>query len=552
VSGLPFLGEILRWSLPASVAIMALVIAGAVVPTGAAYAGAVPPFTECPAVNFAPSCSIQLQVNADNSVTVAVDPAVGAYDGADDTLIGITNSSPLPVSAVTVTGPGSGLSGFDSDGLCAYLGCQNGATGYEGPGTSLVTSPTAPDSAEVDFTPALAPGATAYFSLEGALQYAQLTARKGTLTGGGDPGGSPKLQNHTLIYVHGINENAGKAGTQPDFPSVFNNIPNVTYSGFIYYEDAGQVDPRLGLGSCGSGLPINVLDKAASVGMPIISSDATGTPTCDGSSDIGINAIKLEEQINAEYMSSGRPVILVGYSMGASIIRGMIAYSQARRDQIADTMIDSVSFIHGVQQGSYLANGGQFAAGSPPFGKAFTDVSRLFNLPLDRPASQELQDGSAWFTWVNSHSTKLPPIPYFNTYGDIHVSSRVCVIPDLFGCLDVGDAAVGDIVILPGTDNPTDTPILGGQKFLNGPRGVQNWEFRQLHRYYFDPLFPPSEAIAWGEALVSAPEQHRNIMQGMGQTTVRDCQTGQAVAADDELIRILNGRAIGINYNCVP
>ena len=122
MSGLPFLGEILRWSLPASVAIVALVIAGAVVPTGAAYAAAGPPFTECPAVNFSPSCGIQLQVNADNSVTVAIDPSVGAYDGADDTLIGIVNTSATPVSAVTVTGPGSDLSGFDGDGLCAYLG----------------------------------------------------------------------------------------------------------------------------------------------------------------------------------------------------------------------------------------------------------------------------------------------------------------------------------------------------------------------------------------------------------------------------------------------
>ena len=530
---------------------MALVIAGAVVPTGAAYAAAGPPFTECPAVNFAPSCGIQLQVNADNSVTVAIDPSVGAYDGADDTLIGIVNSSATPVSAVTVTGPGSDLSGFDGDGLCAYLGCQNGATGYEGPGTSLVTSPTVPDSAEVDFTPALAPGATAYFSLEGALQYAQLTARKGTLTGGGDPVVPPKLQNHTLIYVHGINEIAGKGTNTPDFPSVFSNIPNVTYHGFIYYEDLGQADPTRGLGSCGSGLPINVLDKAASVGMPIISSDATGTPTCDGSSDIGINAIKLEEQINAEYTASGRPVILVGYSMGASIIRGMIAYSQARRDQIADTMIDSVSFIHGVQQGSYLANGGQFVSGLSVFGGIATGISDLVHLPLDRPASQELQDGSAWFTWVNSHSTKLPPIPFFNTYGDIHVSSRVCVIPELFGCLDVYDAAMGDIVVLPGTDNPTDTTIQGGQKFLNGPRGRQNWEFRQSHRYYFDPIFPPSEAIAWGGAAFSAPEQHLNVIQGMSQTMVSDCQTGAPVAADDELIRILNGRATGIFYNCI-
>jgi len=85
---------------------------------------------------------------------------------------------------------------------------------------------------------------------------------------------------------------------------------------------------------------------------------------------------------------------------------------------------------------------------------------------------------------------------------------------------------------------------------LKGPRGLQNWEFRQSHRYHCDPLFPPSAAIASGGAAFSALEQHLNVIQGMGQTTVRDCQTGAPVAADIELVRIVNGRATGINYNC--
>ena len=86
---------------------------------------------------------------------------------------------------------------------------------------------------------------------------------------------------------------------------------------------------------------------------------------------------------------------------------------------------------------------------------------------------------------------------------------------------------------------------------MGGPRGIQNWEFHQLHRYYWDPLFPPSEVIAWGGAAFLAPEQHLNIIHCMSQTMVSDCRTGQAIAADDELIRILNGRAIGIPYNCI-
>ncbi|WP_018762361.1 hypothetical protein [Arthrobacter sp. 135MFCol5.1] len=112
------------------------------------------------------------------------DPAVGPYDGADDTLVGVVNNSRTSVPAITVKGPGTGLSLFDGDGLCTFAAgsCPNGPTGYEGPGTTLVTDPSLPDAAEVDFSGAgLAPQATSYFSLEGVLSSAQITAARGTL-----------------------------------------------------------------------------------------------------------------------------------------------------------------------------------------------------------------------------------------------------------------------------------------------------------------------------------------------------------------------------------
>lgn len=150
----------------------------------------VPPFTQCPAVGAAGSCKILLVVNPDQTVSVFGDPAVGVYDGSDDTTVGIVNNSPAAVKAITVSGPGSGLSLFDGDGICSgqfgawagSAGCSYGPTGYEGPGTSFVTSTALPDSAEVDFAGGLAHGASAYFSLEGALTSAQLTAREGPLT----------------------------------------------------------------------------------------------------------------------------------------------------------------------------------------------------------------------------------------------------------------------------------------------------------------------------------------------------------------------------------
>lgn len=158
------------------------------IPAGATTTPATP-YTECPAIGSSPSCEILLVVNANNTVSVLGDSAVGTFDGSDDTLVGIINNSTAAVKAVTVTGPGSDLSGFDQDGICSgnygtwtgSTGCPYGPTGYEGPGTSFVTDPSLPDSAEVDFAGGLAPGKTAYFSLEGALTQAELTAREGGL-----------------------------------------------------------------------------------------------------------------------------------------------------------------------------------------------------------------------------------------------------------------------------------------------------------------------------------------------------------------------------------
>ena len=143
-----------------------------------------PPFKQCPAVGADSSCEILIVINSDRTVSVLSDPSLGPYDGGDDTLVGVQNNSSSSVPALTVIGPNSGLSRFDGDGLCSYgvPGCPFGPTGYEGPGTSFVTDPSLPDSAEVDFASGgLSPNGHTYFSLEGALTSALLRARQGNL-----------------------------------------------------------------------------------------------------------------------------------------------------------------------------------------------------------------------------------------------------------------------------------------------------------------------------------------------------------------------------------
>jgi hypothetical protein len=149
---------------------------------------AVPPIARCLPTSPSPSCEIQLVVNADGTVSVKADPPAARLGGAD-ALVGIVNHSHQAVHAVTVTESGSDLSGFDGGGICGKdhgswagsAGCPFGPTGYEGPGTSFVTDPALPDSAQIDFTNGLAPDKSAYFSLKGALTPARFTAVQGAL-----------------------------------------------------------------------------------------------------------------------------------------------------------------------------------------------------------------------------------------------------------------------------------------------------------------------------------------------------------------------------------
>lgn len=180
----------------------AVTLLGVVTGTASASNSVTAPFTECPAVGAAPSCDILLVVNPDNSVSVLGDSSVGPYDGSDDTLVGIVNNSASPVPAVTVSGTNSGLAGFDGDGICTYAtGGTTGGSGagfvgdsycnaqqlagtdpedYQGPDNTFTLDPNSQNDVEVDFGgKGLAAGSSSYFSLEGALTAAVITARKG-------------------------------------------------------------------------------------------------------------------------------------------------------------------------------------------------------------------------------------------------------------------------------------------------------------------------------------------------------------------------------------
>jgi len=140
-----------------------------------------PLYTQCPAVGANTGCQFLITVNADGSVSIAMDPNPpnnGPYDGTDDTLVGLQNNSNQAVMAFPLSSNET-VFGFDNDGPCTALPkpapCPSSAgfppdtTGYGGPGVTYSNISADKTSGTVNFSPGIAPGASAWFGLEETL-----------------------------------------------------------------------------------------------------------------------------------------------------------------------------------------------------------------------------------------------------------------------------------------------------------------------------------------------------------------------------------------------
>ena len=163
-----------------------------------------PPFGECPAVGWNTSCTLLVNVTntgvkilQDPHATKAGDPAPGAYDGVEDTLIGIINNSTATIASLPLSSTQTAF-GLDDDGVCqdpnstsgmAGLSCGShivhgsnydsgrypdkdnavDLTGYGGPNGYFTGISPDHKSGTINFITPLAPGATTYFSLEEQL-----------------------------------------------------------------------------------------------------------------------------------------------------------------------------------------------------------------------------------------------------------------------------------------------------------------------------------------------------------------------------------------------
>jgi hypothetical protein len=188
-------------------------------------------FAQCPPVDADQGCQFLVTVT-DAGPSVAQDSTQGPYEASDDSLIGVQNNSSSSITALPLAAPGTSLFGFEADGICdpgtaplpsgcvavpgspagtacgaQSLACsfpppagepanytEGGASsalpwpngdrqnGYEGPTSWFSAISTDTSGGTVNFSPAIAPGGSTYFSLESPPSAAAIQVGKPTTT----------------------------------------------------------------------------------------------------------------------------------------------------------------------------------------------------------------------------------------------------------------------------------------------------------------------------------------------------------------------------------
>jgi pimeloyl-ACP methyl ester carboxylesterase len=284
---------------------------------------------------------------------------------------------------------------------------------------------------------------------------------------------------------------------------------------------------------------------------------------CDSESDFKQNVLLLHRDVQAAYEASGgQSVILMGYSMGGAIIRGLLSYSMSLpSDPVAATMIDSVILVAGAVDGSSGAQcklegkcppGVNAAALIIAQGLGFVEYDQVNG---SRPAIQELLPRGQWYQWANP--VALPAIGYYETHAEMHAVS----IQTRLGrsSLEKVIWEAGGGVLAPGTSDPFDLPRLGGAKFSRpntteqwswafcaGPEGKVLGELTSYDGSYTNLKIRAATQISQSDCF------HTHIPNKLDAPSLKvlDCRTMAPVTLGEQLRQIIKGKLGKNGYSC--
>lgn len=356
-----------------------------------------------------------------------------------------------------------------------------------------------------------------------------------------------------IVFVHGINGNGlAISKGDNDYPELVARFQtafspqNVHF--FNYYQDRTFAVPSTGSPfsppQCQSGTPAAILDWSDL--MPL-DTTSTADNACDSQSDLGIDAVMLNDFIQKNTRPTDH-VAIVAHSMGGAITRGWLALVQRIEDKYhynPAANVDTVITFQGAQQGSYIAAPNRLV---PPVtdpvswaeNEVLNGAAGTLGFYRNRPANNELTPQSDWYNNINR--TSIPKgIRYFNFYSDIQMRLATPIWFNTY--LESPPADLGDLVMLPGSDNPQDTPLLGEARFRPDPTQYQSyeWQMSSSHRVVFNPI--GGLDVSTLGAIIGDPASHFNLsrhMAGPTGVTVPDCEApGASITILDQMMRVL-------------
>jgi len=356
-----------------------------------------------------------------------------------------------------------------------------------------------------------------------------------------------------IVFVHGINGNTRDI-SQPggDYSGLLGPLqvlyPSRQVHIFSYFQDRAYSDannPPL------ASAPPCIQKQSPPTDYSSLIPEQLGTVNdnvCDSQPDLGLNAALLSDSIAAT-TNAANHVAIIAHSMGGATTRGYLAlveraYERTGVDPSAN--VDTVVTFQGAQQGAFGARVAQGLALSgaldaPIYGPILNGISSHIGFDLNRPAVTELTPQSDWYNNINA--TRVPAhIHYFNIYSNIH--TRIVIALPFHKHLAVAPIDWGDFVMRPGSDNPRDTPFLGGARFRPDPATVASsyeWLLYKPHDILFNPNLNPFDSNPQGQAgkdvlaAFNDPASHFALSGHLDELSyqgssvaVPDCVTGQA------------------------
>lgn len=354
----------------------------------------------------------------------------------------------------------------------------------------------------------------------------------------------------SFLWVHGIQ---GSFRDEDSFSSLLDPLLErygARLSAFPYFQDAGYQTLD---GRCVDMPPHSVPDETG--GLPLTLTPSSVDPnTCDSQSDVGLNAVLLDDEIRRRHAQFGGPVTLIANSMGGAIVRAFLAYSVAASTG-TDGLVDNIYFLQGVQQGSHLAYPASTLSGLRDsrhgLDRILGDLISRASLSLaggwdpTRPAAADLRPRSDTLSFVNPSPAHVPDhIGYFNVASDIQWIVELRVTSGIFHRrIGLTTPSFGDYVILPGTDTPTDLALFGGARFDPGTvgrgRDAHQWLLRRDHIVAVNLLVPFLGSAPVGDLSVlgdpfGVPESHLQLGKKMHQITyLTDRVTGEVLPLNE-------------------